>query len=377
MPLRALINNNEVLAPFVSDAEWLTLKRQKTQVVLPCCNQAGYLRVSKLGIKHFVHKQKICDWKPESQEHLAAKTQIMKACREAGYEARTEVSGLDWRADVLATKENSKGEIIKIAFEVQWSYQAFEETQRRQVRYKENGIRCCWLFRKLPRGYSLEKPSAELPIFLLSSGIEVNNFAVAISQFFGRLPLREFVVELLTGKFKFCSHLCLSPSQKTRLIFFKIRCSFCGTWNCVYKTTFDFLLSQCKGSMREARGTCLSMKKVFSGINNASLVYLERLDQVPLAHWTETYSTTLWRNIICFRCFHCRKPITNNYIDATLSERLKTLIFVDDSRVEFTDGFICEVDYMLLREDIVCLFYPHWCYSVDRYFCSPVVNPRC
>jgi len=49
-------------------------------------------------------------------------------------EAKTEVSGPDWRADVLATKTD-RGKLIRLAFEVQWSPQTLEETAARQAKY--------------------------------------------------------------------------------------------------------------------------------------------------------------------------------------------------------------------------------------------------
>lgn len=37
MPLKAILNNQELLAPFVSDKEWEELKQKKVQVILPFC----------------------------------------------------------------------------------------------------------------------------------------------------------------------------------------------------------------------------------------------------------------------------------------------------------------------------------------------------
>ena len=128
MPLRALIDNRDIVAPLLSDDEWeklkLAVKQKKSQVILPCCQNNGFLRVSKLGTKHFVHRTKQnCNWKSESMEHIKAKSEIVLACKDSGYEALSEVSGEDWRADVLAIKND-----IKIAFEVQLSAQTLEET---------------------------------------------------------------------------------------------------------------------------------------------------------------------------------------------------------------------------------------------------------
>nr|WP_293100132.1 hypothetical protein [Okeania sp. SIO2F4] len=42
-----------------------------------------------------------------------------------GYEVKTEASGVDWIADVLATKQ-IKNQLVTLAFEVQWSPQSLE-----------------------------------------------------------------------------------------------------------------------------------------------------------------------------------------------------------------------------------------------------------
>ena len=167
MPLRALVDGKELLAPLVADADWESLKQRRPRpaIVLGCCGAAGYLRRSKLGTKHFVHKSKAeCDWRPETWQHLLAKTEIVRACREMGYDTRTEVSGPDWRADVLATapKKHQLG-YIRIAFEVQWSPQTLERTIARQKKYERDGIRGCWFFKKMPTLQARK----DLPMFRL------------------------------------------------------------------------------------------------------------------------------------------------------------------------------------------------------------------
>jgi hypothetical protein len=49
MPLRAFFAGRELLAPLMSDEEWLNLKAQRPKVRLCCCDSTGYLRTSKLG----------------------------------------------------------------------------------------------------------------------------------------------------------------------------------------------------------------------------------------------------------------------------------------------------------------------------------------
>ena len=61
-------------------------------------------------------------------------------------DAIPEFSEADWRADVLAVQGGKR-----IAFEVQWSRQTYEETSLRQERYKASNVRGCWLFRIAPK----------------------------------------------------------------------------------------------------------------------------------------------------------------------------------------------------------------------------------
>ena len=163
MPLRAIVDGKNITTPFLSDEEWQELKSavktQNMDVILPCCNQKGYLRTSSRGMPHFVHYRKSdnCTSKPETWQHLKAKAEVVRACRAAGWDALTEASGDNWRADVLAIRNN-----IQIAFEIQWSPQTLEETEIRQQRYIDAGVRCCWLFRAPPRGF---KARDDIPLF--------------------------------------------------------------------------------------------------------------------------------------------------------------------------------------------------------------------
>lgn len=111
MPLRAYIEDKEIVSIDLNDEEWSALKaRLKAKEIvltLPCCGQEGFLRTSNRGLKHFVHLKSAnpCDWKPESAEHLKAKVAIMEACREQGWNAIPEFSEADWRADVWLYRE--------------------------------------------------------------------------------------------------------------------------------------------------------------------------------------------------------------------------------------------------------------------------------
>lgn len=144
MPLRAQIQGQDVIAPLLDDEKWAELKQAVKQkdieVILPCCHNTAFLRVSPLGTKHFVHTNKRnCRWKSESIQKIRIKSEIVLACRDSGYEASTEVVETGWQADVLATKGR-----VKIAFEVQLTSQTLEETLHKQQQYAQAGIQGCW-----------------------------------------------------------------------------------------------------------------------------------------------------------------------------------------------------------------------------------------
>jgi len=152
MPLRAYIDNEEINSIDQTDEQWNDLKKRlknnKYSLKLSCCKQDGFLRTSSKGLKHFVHSKSdnTCDWKPESPEHLKAKIEIIEACKLNGWKAIPEFSETNWRADVLAIQNDKR-----IAFEVQWNKQTFEEIKIKQGRYKESNVRGCWFFRTAPK----------------------------------------------------------------------------------------------------------------------------------------------------------------------------------------------------------------------------------
>ncbi|MEP7293107.1 MAG: competence protein CoiA family protein, partial [Chloroflexota bacterium] len=129
MPLRALVNGVEVIAPALSEAEWDALRDTSARVILPCCGSEGYLRRSAMGTAHFAHKKgaHCAVGQGETIHHLKAKSDILIACQQAGYTALPEVAGDDWRADVLAVQGS-----VRIAFEVQWSFLRLEAATYRQ-----------------------------------------------------------------------------------------------------------------------------------------------------------------------------------------------------------------------------------------------------
>ena len=153
MPLRCVDDaGRDVEAQAYDEQGWEALRaraRAQRHLVMPCCNTEVVLKRSNLGTRFFAHKARgNCDWKDEGPEHLHLKQVVLEAARAAGWTARSEVqgqtpSGKQWRADVLAERDNET-----IAFEIQWSGQTNEETARRQRRYKDSNTRGGWLLRQ-------------------------------------------------------------------------------------------------------------------------------------------------------------------------------------------------------------------------------------
>jgi hypothetical protein len=161
----------------------------------------------------------------ETFQHLKAKSDIVRACMRAGYQATTEIVGEGWRADVLA----SRGE-TRIAFEVQWSFLRLDECEARQARYQQAGVRGCWFFRTPP--FELRaRARRDLPLFHLVANAD-STFSVELNEhLFG---LSDFVLMLLSGRVRFCAEATARHMQEVTACCFDLPCPRCGVRSCVY-----------------------------------------------------------------------------------------------------------------------------------------------
>ncbi|MBD1921389.1 hypothetical protein H6F77_09835 [Microcoleus sp. FACHB-831] len=373
MPLTAWIDDEKVLAPLVSDEDWEAWKNQRDiKISLACCKSSGFLRNSKLGTKHFVHKCKTgCNWKPETQEHLLAKSEIVKACLEAGYEADTEVSGLDWRADVLA----SKGK-VKIAFEIQWSPQTLQLTQERQTKYKRDEIRGCWLFRKLPSS----KASKELPMFELALNSN-NKFVVHIptqdinnkrSLSLENISLSEFIKSLLSKKIKFCESYVSIKEQITYLSFFSVKCSQCNKPYHVYMVQETFIVSKSLCGIdvniphysNYGKKLCLDKPFVFASeiVNFARFISKENKN-INMGEIKSRYKHNKWNNWLSFGCHWC-DAILPYHPDYYNKCKTKHYSYLCTSMAYCIKGL--KPSEQIFNKDLG----GHWCYPKDENFCT-------
>lgn len=181
MPLKCVSDNQELFAFNIKSADdWDELRARNAQdrsLHMQCCGVGVVLKTSKLGTRYFAHARKgPCLSAPESSEHLRAKEIIATAVQRAGWVVTVEQSGQTndqqtWIADVLA----SRGGKSAIAFEVQWSRQSLDETERRQNIYRSASVRGMWFMRQ--HDFPISK---EIPAFMLTFDEQTGEFHVLL-----------------------------------------------------------------------------------------------------------------------------------------------------------------------------------------------------
>jgi competence protein CoiA len=243
MPLKCLRGSEEIYSFNIeSDEAWEDLRKANAKAKdlrMPCCQAGVVLRTSKLGTRHFAHARiGSCKTAPETAEHLLAKMAVVDAIRGTEWiplpeQAGNTPSGEEWRADVLAVKGKAK-----VAFEIQWSRQDNMETERRQKRYDEAGVRGLWLFRQ--KDFPIGK---ETPAFRLVFEPETKTFRILLPSVFYHpewatkdehhwgqsIPLPAFVQGALKGQLRFAPALGLTlPLEVSKV---EIQC-----WRCQKRT---------------------------------------------------------------------------------------------------------------------------------------------
>ncbi len=360
MPLRAYINNQEIISIDQDDKQWEDLKKRlkskEAVVILSCYNQQGFLRTSNKGLKHFVHAKSIshCDWKPESPEHLRAKIEILEACKKNSWKAIPEFSEANWRADVLAIQNHKR-----IAFEIQWSKQTLEETKLRQERYKESKVRGCWFFRTIPKElreyFRPIKADKELPAFKIFKD-DNSNIIVQLKEI--QIPLKTFVACLLKSQVKYCEHITLKPMQKVTIIFFMTTCWKCHRpqylWtvdrNLKTVCNLDFYLM---GSMWNNKDLDKN-QKIYEAVKG--FLKTEQGYNLKIGQLKTRYSKTAEEHYLSYGCYYCDSIFGDWFLR---TEKMEGQHDPKSLRYEV------EIELEPVRESM-----PHWCYSENVQFCE-------
>lgn len=369
MPLRAFVDEQEVVAPLLSEEAWEALRErvlaEKLVVMLPCCDTPGYLRRSRLGTRHFAHKRSTsadgvrCEMEGETLEHLKAKAEIVRAAKEAGYVAAPEIPGDGWRADVMATRPNGTG---RIAFEVQWSFLKFEDCLFRQERYARDQVRGCWFFRNPPPvlirasdGGPELKALRDLPIFHLHSNA-TRDFTVSLNH--EAYTLDHFVQALLHSDIRFCQIAQAKPIQPLRFAFLEILCERCGRYSHLYHVDTR-LVSSC-GIVFKAQDSWYSDTFAFHPqIRAAAAELVDKSSWLHMGEIKERTSSRETATYTSFGCTHCDAILDRTYVEMTLYGGHRLMQAYD------TDSYVVDVTF----DQPPTAALPHWCYPSESAFC--------
>lgn len=192
MPLRCLTGEQSIYSFRLGRSDWDALaeaNREEHHLRMACCNSAVTLKRSRYGTQFFAHAhQGECSSAPESAEHLRAKEIIARVVAEYGWEVSVEYRHPkgNWIADILAERDGRR-----IVFEVQLSPQTPIETERRDERYRVDGVECVWLL-KAPSQFSPAN-AIHAPLFYLAMK-DSRGLVGPLAR-----PLEEFVASVLNG----------------------------------------------------------------------------------------------------------------------------------------------------------------------------------
>ena len=360
MPLRAIIENREVISTFLSKKEWNKLRKyvksNNVDVLISQTHKYGYLRTSKFGLQHFTHKkgEKPKNWKPESQQHLLAKSEVLLGCKDAGWEAKSEFSENEWIADVISIKGK-----IKVAFEIQWSRQSYEKTIERQNKFKNSNVRGCWFIKTPPKEIcDWEKKiiaEKDTPMFRIN---ESENGEIFVNLYDNKIPIRRFVTALLTHKIKFCNHLVSKDKQNIEIMFPEIKCWKCNTNQHIYIIQ-DFIESKCgqKIELHDDDWGNNSFKhnpQIHNVVND--FLKTKKGKSIKMGKIKVRYSNTIKSSYVSFGCIKCDSLFGDFYLPDAFSYKKNHENYL---------SIFAEIELPEIQEE-----HPHWCLSESKEFCE-------
>ena len=346
MPLKAKINGRPVISVDIPEEEWKQLQERLRQdrgaVELYCCDSPVFLRTSKLGTNHFVHRlKKPCGWEPETYEHLKAKELIFKICRLEGWVAEPEYILDDCIADVFASDGNRH-----VAFEIQLSRQSAEITIERHKKYIRRGMKCIWLFRNIPRSLVSD---TYLPVFELRR--EDTVFTVRIDS--TPIKLTDAVVKFLRGEIRYRKKYTFRKHQSADLYSFDMVC-----WQCKKPTpvvaVYSYYryrcgVSPCRMSLDDddiGREVARLQKEGMEELKVVGPIEKRRSKATGKEYWSNC-------------CRWCGALIGRRYLQGA---------FIDQYRYEPEP--LMKAPFVLQSKREADTGSPHWCLGCDEGYCE-------
>ena len=305
MPLRAVLNNQNIFSFEFNEITWANLKAiyKTKQLQMACCKTIAIPKKSKLGNYFFAHSSNTeCTSLPESSEHIYVKTLIAMAAKEAGWAVTTEYNGQSpngekWTADVLCEKRK-----VRLALEVQCSPQTKDNTEYRQLRYKNSGVRCCWfLSEKTFKNFNL-CPSDAIPFFIFSA-FEMGN-EPKIKDF--DIGIKAFVKALLGGQIKWVEEEVV---ETISILYIKDKC-----WNedCQkeVKQVYGYAIDVYGDEAKTVPNASNILEYIHSFISNDELKSLG-LNSIKACNNLKGNAPNY---PYCNICSHCNLPQSNFYL---------------------------------------------------------------
>jgi len=328
MPIRAILNNEDILSVNYTDSAWDELKKnyRESSLVMPCCDAKAIPKVSKRGVQFFAHSRKgNCTSAPESAEHIYLKSLVTKIALSEGWDVVTEKrgetsSGEVWIADVYCTKGTAK-----LVIEIQCSYQTEDEFIRRQKKYAESGVRCAWLFKRSKlHDYPLKNipQKYDTPVFSFQEklGETVDDVLGLVVTQFG-VAIEDFVQGLLTGRVQW--YPMEGVTMEAEVIKGEDTCGQC-----------DRLTGFVSGiNLYDHEGHQLMfvplrgqpMYELVAANVNKHLLYKHEIGEIKVRKRRQMLlpiaATEVRESKLSSHCIHCGSPMGNTYIDHYLHSR--------------------------------------------------------
>ncbi len=155
MPVSALVNGEERIAPLLSDTEWQVVREffaaGSLKIATTCCHAPCEPISVKGGYRYF--KAQGCSHFTDTTDTLAIETAILKGVVQSGWTSRCNVVGggtQAWTANVVATAPDSSKRVAFIIVPNEPNVSSLGEYVVRSSRMAEGGIAAIFLFPSIP-----------------------------------------------------------------------------------------------------------------------------------------------------------------------------------------------------------------------------------
>lgn len=350
MPLRALINGTEYLAPGISAKQWEFLRARvrsrEYSLVLPCCRSRGFLRTSSCGLFHFVHAPRsACSHRHESPLTLQISTDILRAAAELKYSATADVEVARMHLPVLITIPDKEAKLAFLGYERKYSLQSIPSLHARLLSEK---VRSCWLL--LERNLTVKDQSlkngpllGEIPCFLIRGAGDLVSIPGRMD-----LPFKTFIPGLLRGAYHCRAAYRVRNPERVSAFLYRMPCPSCG------QDVFVYCLH---GAHHSICGVELDPMDYDRYRPEVLAAFREsmRIKKLPFGHVEWGAGETKTPQAAVLECIHCAKPIYESRIRAFLRVHAQ----------EMVDTF----GFTIRWKEPLSVPEPHWCFSIGDGLC--------